>query len=84
MKLKNVNPNGENVVASNLINMDFFFPWKIVKIELKNEDHMLFFLKDAMIAQETKFLILFISQINIEWIKASLVDMDIFYKKKEN
>jgi hypothetical protein len=30
---------------------------------------MLFFLKDAMIAQETKFLILFTSQINIEWSK---------------
>jgi hypothetical protein len=57
MELKNVNPNGENVVASNLINIKFYF-WKIVKI-----NHMLFFLKDAIIAQETKFLILFISQI---------------------
>jgi hypothetical protein len=44
---------------------------------------MLVFLKDAMIAQETKFLMLFTSQkINIEWIKASHVDMGLFYKKK--
>jgi hypothetical protein len=37
-----------------------------VKIEFKNKDHMLFFLQEVMIAQKTKFLILFILQINIE------------------
>jgi hypothetical protein len=42
---------------------------------------MLFILKVAMIAQKTNFLIVFTSQINIEWIKASHVDMDVFYKK---
>jgi hypothetical protein len=50
-----------------------------MKIELKNEDHMLFFLKDTMITQKTKFLVSFTSQINIEWIKASHVNMDLFY-----
>jgi hypothetical protein len=65
MELKNVNPNGGNVVVSNMINVNFFF-FEIVKIELKNKDHMLFFLKDTMIVQKTKFLISFTSQINIE------------------
>jgi hypothetical protein len=36
-----------------------------------------------MIAQKTKFLILFAPQINIEWIKASHVDMDLFYKREK-
>jgi hypothetical protein len=49
MKLKNVNLNDENFIASNLINIDLFFK-KFVKIELKNKDNTLFFLKDAMIA----------------------------------
>jgi hypothetical protein len=35
-----------------------------------------------MIAQKKKFLISLTSQINIEWIKASHVDMDLFYQKK--
>jgi hypothetical protein len=43
MELKNVNPNGDNVVVSNPINVNFFF-LKIVKIEFKNEDFILFFL----------------------------------------
>jgi hypothetical protein len=42
---------------------------------------MLFFQKDAMIAQKTKFLILFIPQINIKSIEALLVDMDLILKK---
>jgi hypothetical protein len=49
MESKNVNPNGDNVVASNLININLFI-FEIVKIELKNKDHTLLFLKDAMIA----------------------------------
>jgi hypothetical protein len=44
MELIYVNPNGKNVVTSNVINIDFFFQ-KIVKIEFKNKDHMLFFSK---------------------------------------
>jgi hypothetical protein len=42
MELKNINPNGDNVEISNLINVYFFF-LKILKIEFKNKDHMLFF-----------------------------------------
>jgi hypothetical protein len=49
MELKNVNPNDDNVVVSNLIKVNFFI-LKIVKIEFKNKDHMLFFLKNTMIA----------------------------------
>jgi hypothetical protein len=44
MELKDVNPNGDNIAASNLINV-YFLLLKIVKIEFKNEDHMLFFSK---------------------------------------
>jgi hypothetical protein len=36
-----------------------------------------------MIARKTKFLILFTSQINIEWYKAPHVDMDLLCKKKK-
>jgi hypothetical protein len=43
MELKNVNSNGDNVVVSNLINVNFLL-LKIVKIEFKNEDHVLSFL----------------------------------------
>ena len=43
MELKNVNPNCDNVVVSNLINIHFLNFWKIVKIEFKNKDHMFFF-----------------------------------------
>jgi hypothetical protein len=62
MELKNVN---SNVVASNLNNVIFYI-LKIVKIGIKNEHYMLFFLKDIMIAKKIKFLILFTSPINIE------------------
>jgi hypothetical protein len=55
---------------------------RIVKIEFKKKHRMLFFLKNAMIAQKTKFLILFTSQIIIEWIKASFVDMELFPQEK--
>jgi hypothetical protein len=43
MELENVNPNGNNVVASNLININFSI-FEIVKIEFKNKNHTLFFL----------------------------------------
>jgi hypothetical protein len=33
MELKNVNPNGENVVASNLNNVNIFFPWRLWNCE---------------------------------------------------
>jgi hypothetical protein len=82
MELKNVNPNGGNVVASNLNNVNFLIFVKIVKIEFQNKHWMFFFLQDAMIVQNTKFLIFLTSLINIEWIKASHVDMGLFYKKK--
>jgi hypothetical protein len=48
MELKMVNPN---VVACNLININLFF-LKFVKIEFKNKDHVVIFLKDSMIAQK--------------------------------
>jgi hypothetical protein len=37
MEFKNVNANGDNFVASNLINFNFLV-FKIVKIEFKNKD----------------------------------------------
>jgi hypothetical protein len=65
MELKNVNPNDDNVVTSNMITSTSLF-LRIVKIEFKNKDHMLFFLKDVTIVQKTKFLIFFNSLINIK------------------
>jgi hypothetical protein len=49
MELKNVNPNGNNVVAKKIEHHQLFF-WKIVKIEFKNELYMLCCLKNFMIA----------------------------------
>ena len=43
MELKNVNPNGQNIEVSNLINVNFLKK-NLLKIELKNRDYMLFFL----------------------------------------
>jgi hypothetical protein len=58
-------PKGDNVVTSNLSEVNFFF-LKIVEINFKNKHHMLlFFLKDVMIAQKRIF-ILFTLVINIE------------------
>jgi hypothetical protein len=44
MKLKNINPNGDNVVASNIINEKKIIFTKIVDIEFENEFHLLLFL----------------------------------------
>jgi hypothetical protein len=63
--------------------MPLFFLKKIIKIGFRNEYRMLFFLKDVIIAQKTKFLIFFTSKTNIEWIKASPIDMHSFHKKRK-
>jgi hypothetical protein len=55
MELKNINFNDDNVVASNLNNIEEKL-LKIVKIEFINKHHMLFLLKDVMIALN-KFLL---------------------------
>jgi hypothetical protein len=46
MILNNVNPNGKNVVANNLSHINFFFFLKKVKIDFKNNHHLLFFPRD--------------------------------------
>ena len=66
MEFKNINHNSNNDVAINLINVNFFINLEIMKIEIKTNIIFYFFLKDAMIAQETKFLVLFTSRNNIE------------------
>jgi hypothetical protein len=66
--LKNVNHSNDNVAISNLNNINILF-WRIVKIEFKNKHHTL---KNVMIAQETKFYILFTSLINSNELKLSL------------
>jgi hypothetical protein len=48
MELKNVNPNGDDVVTSNLTTYTFFLG--NCKNWFKNKHHMLFFLQDAVIA----------------------------------
>jgi hypothetical protein len=49
-----------NVVANKLNHIDFFF-WKHIKLGFKNNHHMLFFLRDVIIALKTKLLIWFTS-----------------------
>jgi hypothetical protein len=58
--------------------MPTFFFFSNVKIDFKNNHHMLFFSRDVITACKTKLLILFTSLMNIEYIKAFLVDMDVF------
>jgi hypothetical protein len=41
--IKNADPNGDNVVVSNLTNVNFFCFEKFVKIEFKNEGHKFIF-----------------------------------------
>jgi hypothetical protein len=52
LELKNANSNGDYVVASNPKNINFII-LKIVIIELKNKNCMLFFLQDVEIAGKT-------------------------------
>jgi hypothetical protein len=65
MELKNVNSNGDNVVASNLNNVNLFL-WKIEKIDFKKEHHVFFFLQDVVIVEKIKFFVLFTSLIEIK------------------
>jgi hypothetical protein len=43
MELKTINPNGDNIVVSNLNNTYFFIFLKIEEIEFENKYHALFF-----------------------------------------
>jgi hypothetical protein len=75
--LIDVNPNGENFVATNINCVKIFF---FEKCKYKKINHpMLFFLRDAMTTCKTKVLIQFTLFMIIEWIKKNLVDMGIFY-----
>jgi hypothetical protein len=68
MELKNVYPNGDNVVASNPNNANFFFFLETMKIEFKNKHHVLlayYHLEVVVIVQKTKSLILFTPLINM-------------------
>jgi hypothetical protein len=65
IRLNNINSNGENVVANNL-NYTKCFLFLNVKIEFKNNHHMLFFPRNVIIGHKTKLLILFTSFINIK------------------
>ena len=79
MELKIVNLNGGNVEVSNLNNINLF----ILKIEFKKNIICYFFPIDVMIASKREFLILFIFLINIEWIKASHTNMNLYNKEKK-
>ena len=86
MGLKNVNPNGGNAIASNVSSFDLFYfilffenceNWvhkQISYVILFNKCHD---------CPKNKFLILLNLQIKIEWIEASLMDMDLFHKEKK-
>jgi hypothetical protein len=73
---------GDKVVSRNLNNINFFFFWKLWKLD--KEPNITFFLKDLMIAQKRKYFMLFTLLINIEWIIASLVHMGLIHKYKIN
>jgi hypothetical protein len=80
MELKNINPKGDDVVLSNLINVNFCF-LKIVEIEIKKQTSSVLFLKRCHDGPKSKFFILFTSQINIKWTKALHVDINLFTRK---
>jgi hypothetical protein len=67
MELKNVNPNGGNVIASNLNNLFLFlFLFQIVKIKFEFKNHMLLFVQYVLIAYKKEILLLFSPLINFE------------------
>jgi hypothetical protein len=80
MELKNINPNGNNVGASNLINVNFLF-FENCENWVQKQTSQVIFSKRCYDCPKKEFLILFTSQINIEWIKSFHVYMDLFYKK---
>ena len=63
--------------------MSTSFIFKILKIELENIDHMLFFPYRCHECLETNFLIFFTLQIKgyMDHIKALHIEMDVFHKK---
>ena len=73
--MKNVNPNSDIDVASNLHNFNYF----VLKIVLKIWTLYITFSIRYQVAK--KYLVLFISLVNIEWIKASHVEMDLLHKE---
>jgi hypothetical protein len=79
MELKNINSNGDYVAASNLNSFNFLILENCENWVQKHRSYVIFS-EDAMIAQKVKFLILFISQLNIESTKTSHVDMDLIHK----
>jgi len=81
MGLKLNNPNGEIILARklNLVQKKF---WIFLKIAFRNGSYTLFFQEDDEIAQKTRLFITFTSLIQMEWIKASHVDKNKIYKKK--
>ena len=81
MELKNINSNDGIVVASNLININLLIFENCENWVQKQTSYVVFSIKchDCM---KNKFIILFASQIDIEWIKVPHVDMDLLYNKK--
>jgi hypothetical protein len=61
MELKHVNPNNENVVASNLNQMDFLFFLNCKNQVWKQTSYVVFFLRHALPTRKTKLHIIFTS-----------------------
>jgi hypothetical protein len=81
MELENVNPIGDNVVTSNLINVNFLIFENYENWVKKQRSYVMFSIRWHDCSKK-QILILFTSQINIEWIEASHADTNLFYKKK--
>jgi hypothetical protein len=77
MELKNVSSNGDNAIPNNVNNTNFFSFWKYENWVKKQTTYAMF---SKSCLWKIKFLILSTSPIDVERIKASLVDMDLFHK----
>jgi len=83
MELKDNDLNGEIVLARKFTLSNNIFE-KLWKLHSKMNPISCFFQEHAQIAQKTRLFTTFILLIQMLWIKASHVDLNIIYKKKNN
>ena len=83
MEIENANSNGDNVVASNLINVNFLIFENCENQVQKWRSYVSFSIRCHDCPKNKIPHIVYLTN-NIEWIKVSLVNMDLFYKKENN
>jgi len=77
MELKYTNPNCKIILTIKINQVDLCL---YVKIELKNNSHLLFFEKDALTKCKIRCFVISMLQIQMEWIKAFYEDKNIINK----